>query len=677
MGIRLDWEVESQDVTTQIDETPVTLRSRLHGIRRLRDAVLSLALILAALFGGAGFVSSALSQRQRSAIEAVARAEIEALNARDRDAFQQYQITAGDWPELQSTAFDRDASRQSLLLTDEVLDFHAEDTWAALVLREYLDDTAYRVAWFYEHTDEGWRHAPPRTAFWGKQAALSGDFFDVIYYERDQRFASALLDQLDVWWSQACQHMECAEMPPRGEVRIMPDPYLRWDWASYDQLEMLIPSPLLSGVREDGALDTSQRSQLAEHVARYWAGYTIPLPQSAAPLDAVWLRQELYAWLRHRLDPQAPDAAFLGPLAAAYGDVQVPMLVRGVSAGQPLVPLLEANTTQDVMELPVDWSSYLVELLEEELRLVQSGYATEAALLYRDPGRAVGDMRLLASPSLAQVEPGTLAATSIYRSGDLTWMEMHFTSAEDGEDYLGLYPFRLAADRWVRTQPYLEDWGWQHQAQSGPLTVHYYALDAPAVEAAYIPIRQAHAGAARDLLGEAVPPSVEIYITPCQTAQCQPSAGALPGTVLVASPHVAVRPAPQTPADWLEVQVARGVIEAELASRLDGIPVQTPLIQGLVIWEMQRLGYAPPLNGVRPASRSLDDLWIGGTATAQEAALLLDILVEAYGPPVIPGLVRILPDAGSIEEWLRMGAGAQRDVIEREWLQRPGTSSES
>ncbi|MEJ2149802.1 MAG: hypothetical protein P8Z40_09990, partial [Chloroflexota bacterium] len=152
MGIKLDWEVESEGGWDEVGEDRQAAVDRRRRARRVRR-VLAGVLFVAAL--GAGAVAWRLRQvgRQLEAdLEAAVAAETLALRIGDREGFIALQSDLGGWQLAQARTFEEyQALAPALEVPGEVLDLAVDGRQGQVSLRELVEGQPYRVQWFYEH----------------------------------------------------------------------------------------------------------------------------------------------------------------------------------------------------------------------------------------------------------------------------------------------------------------------------------------------------------------------------------------------------------------------------------------------------------------------------------------------------------------------------------------------
>lgn len=698
MGIKLDWEVESEGGWSEVGEDPRAVAARRRRARRIRNALVG-ALLLAGLVGGGVYWRlRQVEQQLRADLETTVAAETLALRIGDRAAFLSVQADVGEWQRIQSHTFDEyQALAPRLEANGEIVALEIGTSRAHVTVREVLDGEPYHVLWFYEYDRErGWRHVPPRADFWGEQREMQTTYFTLLYYEKDEALAGALSARLNGWWETACRLTACRSFgePPRPEVRIEPDPLVEVGWAAYDRNTLLIPSPLLGRVPESGETDPALISALAEQIATRW-GETLLGEQPDPYSEVAWVRDELTLWLRHEFDPSAPPSGLFNPLVEAYGPAIVPEYLDLIRRGAGAVPALQQVTGTPVADLPVNWERYFTYRLRAEAAMIAEGFTTEARLLFGDPERTEENGVVDIATEVMAV-PESIEVQGVTYFNGTAWAEVWFyrQGASAGDALVTFEPFRVVDDRWVHTLAYFEDWGDLLDERSPHVTLAYHELDASATEGLMAKLEAAYGQAVSDFGLSPAALSVSVLITPSsQPGREAPVApegqGAAVVPVAVLSPYASGRRPGVSVQEYLTLTTIQKMIESLVAYEVAPFPPHHPLTVALAGWELERLGVTPPAaQDITPEAFisqpfSIETLWAEdgnmpgfthGTATAPAnelaARVLIDLLVERYGPQAIPALIRYLPDSISLDDWLSRSLGIGTAEIEADWQAR-------
>jgi hypothetical protein len=178
MGIKLDWQVESEQTQVRATDDPDARHKRRLAQRRLVLLIVGLAstliLIAALIIWRLQRVDNQLRQDLLDTVEI----EVTALRLGDFANFLAIQRSASDTFLIeQSHEFEYyQTLKQShrVQLTGKVLDAVIDGQRGRVVLQEIIDSVPYKVVWFYWHYEDGagndqsgWRRVPDDLTFWG------------------------------------------------------------------------------------------------------------------------------------------------------------------------------------------------------------------------------------------------------------------------------------------------------------------------------------------------------------------------------------------------------------------------------------------------------------------------------------------------------------------------------
>lgn len=700
MGIKLDWEVESEGGWDEVGEDPRVIEARRRQARRMRNGLLAALAIVLAVGGMVAYRLFRVGQEVREALKATVAAETLALRIGDREAYLEAQSTLGGWRQIQERTFRQyQAEGPRIEVSGQIAKMDISADQARVTLREVVDGQAYHVMWFYQRNDGGWKHIAPAPRFWGEQLEHRSDSFKFDYYSEDQSLVDVLVDQLDGWWETACDLTQCTDRPASLDVKIEVDPLAEVGWAQYDANTLIIPSPLLGRFPDDGTPDPALTSRLADLIADRWAEHLIGKAIPAYS-EADWLRSEVHHWLRQSFDLTQPPAPLLTPLVQSYGQQIVPPLIERIKQREPVVPVLQDLTGAHVADLPVGWELYLTYRLWAEASLLGEGKETEAMLLYRDPGMPPGAGADVTS-SLRQSDVDTSRVIGLRRYGDLLWAETvlggiapQFAGTPD-ETLTLFLPFRLLDDRWVRTVAAEADWGPVREDVGTYVTVRYYDLDALTVAGLQTTLEEIYTQVDADLGGLAeVQVLVEIAAYNPQGYVIGPGPGEVQAnspevlSLQIASPHNSWH-------YWLTGTIQESTRSVATQDMITGLVRHAlgspspdhPVLVALQFRELSRFGWVSD-DEFSPASwcnssenpdacqppESLEDLWSPGTSDDMRdnfaASVLLGMLTKRYGEEVIARLATNFSRAGSMDDWLYRSLGIHAADIESEWIEQ-------
>ncbi|MEB2289262.1 MAG: hypothetical protein OZ934_14270 [Anaerolineae bacterium] len=473
MGIRLDWQVESEQSRIRPTEDPAALRRRQRARRQI-------ALLLALLVSALGLIGALILWRLQHVDDRIRRdlldtvsVEVTALRVGDFANYMAVQRSSSDYFILeQSQRFDDYQALKAshrVSLAGEVISATIDKQRARVVLEEIIDGVPYHVVWFYWRYEDGaaspqsgWRHVPDDLTFWGEEHTLTGAHTRITYRELDRALAQALLPRLDEWWRRGCAALTCAAAPPPFRVEIVAERPKTVEWASPDPWLLRISSPLVGRARADLPLAPELQAEivrlLAARLVRYVGGETT-LP---AYSDAAWLQSELAGWLAEQMDEQSPAAPpFTRSLIAQYGPGASLTLLAALGPQMTLDDALTALSGVAMPLLTVDqlnslsWESFLQWRLALEPQLVTQPQHSGAFLALYDLQNvaAAGEAALrLESPAYAAQPVPQIVSVSIGRDADSqTYAYAETTRSDNGVTIpAGTVIWRLSSGTWKR-----------------------------------------------------------------------------------------------------------------------------------------------------------------------------------------------------------------------------------
>jgi hypothetical protein len=469
MGIRLDWQIESEQSRLHATEDPEARRRRQRARRQMILLLAGLAGVIVLVVGSVLWRLRSVDNQLRQDLIDTAEIEVTALRIGDFPNYMAIQRSASDAFLLeQSRKFDeyqqlKEAHRVEL--SGNVLSTAIDHQRGRVVLEETIDGVPYRVVWFYWRYEDGgpkdqggWRHVPDDLTFWGEERTIDQGAVHITYHALDEDLARALAPRLDGWWSQGCQVLGCAAPPPALHVDIVAERPKSLDWSAPWTLH--ITSPLVGRARADLPLAPELEQDIARQVAarlvRYATGDTSPTLYS----DAAWLHGELASWLAEDQFLGTPSSGFIDSLIAQYGPGapgtvlaalrttssldQVISTVSGVS-----MPLL---TVDQISAL--DWRSFFQWRLDLEPQLLSRPDSSGAFLtLYdQDSMYAASESALrLEDPAYAALSVPQVTAVSISRDAESqTYAYADATRDDNGTLRAETIIWRLTGGTWKR-----------------------------------------------------------------------------------------------------------------------------------------------------------------------------------------------------------------------------------
>jgi hypothetical protein len=369
MGIQLDWQVEADRARQFATEDPEAKHQRQRRRRRVLIAVLIVAAILTGTFLAVKWRLNQVEDRIEQDLINTVEVELAALRINNRENFMSVQRSASEeWLDSQRQLFDeyQDLKQARLLTTDyNIVDVtFDEDPPRGRVLLEYeIGDRPYRMAWFYwryndlidEDSEEviqnGWRHVPPDTEFWGKAHDIDRANVHLNYNDLDKELAQSLAPRLQQWWSEGCVVLQCSSPLPKLTVNIVPETMEQPRWNLYDRWTIDISSPLIFGRAPVDVMPPPELFQtLLDMLSQRMIDHRLGLTFSASPYsDAYWINDQLSGWLQANItDGQVDGSAFINSLNAQFGDDFANRML------QILGPQLEIGYLQNLVGVPVD-----------------------------------------------------------------------------------------------------------------------------------------------------------------------------------------------------------------------------------------------------------------------------------------------------------------------------------
>ena len=706
MGIKLDWDVESDDGWDEIKEDPAAAAARQQARRRWMVATLLLLLIVVGLVGGGVWRLRLLESESRTELETTVLAETTALRIGDQRAFLDIQAPIDSWREAQASNFEN--YQQGEAVSGEIFNLDINLDRGVVTLREQRGGQPVLVTWFYQRSSEGWQHIPPALDQWDEVQTAS-EAFDIDYRSVDADYIAQLAPLLDGWWSASRHAVGVTGPVPRPTIRVSAMPETRW--ADYDSWTLLIPSPQVRPRPADGSLDAGQTGEIADRLAERWASLAVDTGNRPDPAsDLSWYKDELALWLRREIAPDLPSSlaspgnlsgsTFIDSVDEAVGGSIVSTLTQAVRTSGHIVPALEEVTREPVTALDVDWRSYFTYQLKAEAESVRSGSVAEVDRLYRDPNRQQrmpGEVSDYAVEQVAVVD--TIDVVKTLPLNDLLLAEVHFSvqewPAQRVVDNVAYEPFRLVDGRWVHTWLVADDWGETLTFQTEHFEVQYQALDASMGNwlSAEMETLYAKLVALLHLEPDQQPERVLLVLTPLRTEFA--TGGDLfvryrnAPWIVVTSPYAGVWSSDRLPWESVYQSTASQLANLLVGQMVTPLTVRQPIAAAFASWAVKQAdpGYRPipPVvsqqvgfnNDVTVVSLWPDEMERTGQVQRHydpidyiAAEALVDVLVDTYGAESVPALVAGMPTAASLDEWLAVSIGGSADDIAPAWRQR-------
>ncbi len=374
MGIRLDWEIESeQEHLYSSGEDPAAARAR-------RVARLRFLLVIVGLLFLVGVVVFAVNRRledidryYETLLTDAVQAEVTALRIGDERAYMNFQHQGNlDWAAAQAEQFDQYQQllrEHDALLTGTVRAVEVDGRRGRVQVEEIIDGVPYSRVWFYWRFDEppegsdaprqsGWLHVPLDSTFWGVPGSYSGDYVTIRYLGVDDPLAVELGVRLERWLRLGCERLLCTQIP-RVNVQIEPDPGLTVSWAANDIWTLRVPSPYTGRTR----LDTPFNIDLQLEVANLLADRLIALVSDnlapVYPADAYYFRQSFLSWLVGGFVEINTNTLLINSMAQVYGAGMPAQFLRGLTPDASVGVLPGVLGVPSLADASLDWRDFL------------------------------------------------------------------------------------------------------------------------------------------------------------------------------------------------------------------------------------------------------------------------------------------------------------------------------
>jgi hypothetical protein len=454
MGIKLDWEIESEraQVRTVAEDAEARAR-RGRAFRRL----LIVGLVLLALVS---VLALALTNRLREveddirqSLIATVENEVAALRVGDRTTYSTIQRSdSAAWLDGQQAVYDayqQLKATSNVSLTGRVLDSAVDGARGRVLVEEIIDGVPYGRVWFSFRYDDGWRHVPPDYTFWGAEQTTEIDGVTLRYFAVDATLATELVVRLPQWWRDACALIGCGDAPPLT-VEIVPDDALLVGWADEESNVLRLPSPFTRAARLDAIFTAEQQTAIAALLAERLVNLTNPATP-AYPADALYLRQAVISYTVKRLTGIETNAFSIDSFARTYGDAAVARLVAALTPDASMATLATAAEVESIGDLDIDWRDVLTWRLTLEAEMI-AGRDDGFLALYATAEPGVSDIAIARYNNGATGERWVVneAVRGADAAGVPTLQASATVRASDGGERVESVQFRLVDGVWRR-----------------------------------------------------------------------------------------------------------------------------------------------------------------------------------------------------------------------------------
>ena len=259
----------------------------------------------------------------RAGLESVVNLEIKALNAHDREIYEQlqdsqsYRLNPQPPPERWFAGSDSPAGEVELI---DLQLIDADSAYAEVKLT--WGGTPYRLFWFYRQQDERWLHTDWQPIDLGQPGQLATSHVTISFYAREEDQARVLIDQVESYLNEFCGLLPCPAEPftialefdpafvnysaepvtsSAGGVMLQPmtgDPAPTPAASPLLKLHYRLPSPLRVRWPCDNRPEPLVLNSLGRHIAydlfaRAGLHEIGPTSQAALELSSFWLAHHL------------------------------------------------------------------------------------------------------------------------------------------------------------------------------------------------------------------------------------------------------------------------------------------------------------------------------------------------------------------------------------------------
>ncbi len=417
MGIRLDWEIDSESTQHRVFEDPAAKRARRRA--RLRFIILLLILILA-LIGVAAAIRWRLEQTDayiESLLRDTIEAEVAALRIGDLNAFTNLQRSADEtWLQGQRAYFNTYQQiklSNDLELNGTVRNLVLDGQRARVIVEEVIDGTPYSQVWFYWRYEDGWRHVPPDYTLWGVLKEYQGLAVTISYREVDETLARDMGVELESWINSTCGPiLQCGDLP-HIRVNIGTDALLTEPvWDSTNPWQLDLSSPYLVRARTDRPFSGQFRLDVAAVLAERLVDESLNFSEAAVyPRDSFYLRAAVVSWLTGRFVGIDSQAHLITSLAQNYGQSAVGDLIAALAPDASADVLRSVTGAAALNETTLDWRDFLTWRMRLENELRERGDLFNFSSLYtpqmQERVQQRFDMPDVLRPTVTLVEAGT------------------------------------------------------------------------------------------------------------------------------------------------------------------------------------------------------------------------------------------------------------------------------
>jgi hypothetical protein len=703
LNVELEWNVESEEGDSSVEEDAAVVHARNVRARNLRRAIVVIAVIALITGSAALWRLNQVDRQLRDALQATIDAEVLALRLGDKHRFMEVQGTSEQWQAQQRATFDALALTGGRAeIPGEVLAMDVSGDQAKVVMRVLMDERLSEAVWYYDYTDEGWLHVASDSEPWMIESETVAGL-TMTYAMIDQPLADNAREEIEAWWQKTRLLTGLTRMPPM-EVVI--------DWQAapgYSAVRtnkdsaLIVVAPISDrGEYYDSVDGTLELKLMRLTVGQWTAAALSPLIEEAKTAEDVpaWLIADTRAMILHAVDPVLPESQVLDPMNTAFPEFS-PRYLDWVRRGRDVPGGIYDTMLHSAPNALAGeaLNAYLTNYLRAEI--AYRGFMEKAPLAARTA--FLHDSTSTIKPTLTvslssgyhsfteNVEPEQITVTNSYPYYNVLWAETRIH--REGMDKVLLIPFQRYANQWLHAGSIPKNWGRVQVQSKGLITIEHNAIDAPFVpEGTAVRLNALYLQASRDF-GVASPEPVYLEFSPYVMTGPAYSIGNAGFAAYVTSPYVyssTVQPGrslQDSLFDTMAHQVLAALVEQvdrEFEYHYPGDVLRSPLVMALRLFEAEQHGVKPlpEIWVLQPTDFPLTlpdhlDVLIEGrgeagtssfTVDVIAARVLLDMLIKRSGPDVIARIFAAVQGDGRYNGvWIYRITGTSASEIVPEW----------
>jgi hypothetical protein len=245
-----------------------------------------------------------------------------------------------------------------------------EAAWAEVGWAQ--EDGLYRRVHFYRQVDGRWVRTGPHDDYFGPEETYQTEHFVFEYLTRDGPTVDWMAGQLEVWYAAICSDLACDDGRPIAVLVTLDDDAT----GEYRPPRGLtISSPRLRGVRQDGAPAPEERAELAEMLVYL---LVVRRAGDVEATQQPYLLLEYVNWEMRRLglaDEETPSTPVLDLVMDSYGPEKVRALLTATGQTSSEEEALRRALGLGLSDLDESFGGYLAARLGVERQMMTWGKA--------------------------------------------------------------------------------------------------------------------------------------------------------------------------------------------------------------------------------------------------------------------------------------------------------------